>query len=362
MRPDHQVRIILDPHDAWRVLLADIAQAKTSILIEIYMLVDDIAGRIFVAALAAAVARGVDVRLTIDGLGSLDVAGDLPEQLTDGGVHWRIFHPMQSTTPWKHWLRRNHRKLLVFDEQIAHIGGRNIGERYYAMAAGDPAWLDVSARVEGPCVAQMAGVLRSHWRRVARVKELPPHVTGPALVTHAFNFGGPRRAFANRRMVQAVRSAQHSIHVVQAYFLPNWALQRALVSAARRGVDVRVIVPDLATSDIPIVALGSEHGVGRLLKRGVRVFALRNGTLHAKVMVIDGKWWTVGSANMDPLSRLRNLEANIVGLGEPEACDFEAFFSQLEATAEELSWQRWSQRPLLRRIAGAVLWRLRGLA
>ena len=362
MHANHQVRIVLDPHDAWRLLLADIAQAKVSILIEMYMLVDDAAGEIFVAALGQAVARGVDVRLTIDGLGSIDVAGDLPERLTEFGVHWRIFHPMQAATPWKHWLRRNHRKLMIFDEHVAHVGGRNIGERYYALAPGDPAWLDLTARVEGPCVRQMAAVLRGHWRKVARVKEPAPDLPGPALVTHAFNLGGPRRAFANRRMVQAVRSATQSIHVVQAYFLPNWALQRALVTAARRGVDVRVIVPDLATSDVPMVALGSEHGVGRLLKRGVRVFTLRNGTLHAKCMVIDGVWWTVGSANMDPLSRLRNLEANVVGVGEAEARDVEAFFTQIAAMAEELSWRQWQERPLWRRVAGAVLWRLRGLA
>ncbi len=362
MRPDHRIRVLLDPHDAWQTLLDDIAQAKISILIELYMLVDDAAGQQFVAALGDAVARGVDVRLTIDGVGSMDVAGDLLRQMTKLGVKWRVFHPVATGTPWKHWLRRNHRKLVVVDEQVAHVGGRNVGAKYYAVTPGAPVWLDLSARVEGPCAAQMASVLRSHWRKVARIKQVPPSVEGQTLVTHAFNLGGSRRAFANRRMLQAVRSAEHSIHLVQAYFLPNWALQRALVAAARRGVDVRVIVPKWSTSDMPIVALGSEHGVGRLLKRGVRVLALHTGTLHAKFMVIDGQWWTVGSANMDPLSRLRNLEANVVGIGQAEAQDVERFFQQIAAMAEELSWQQWQRRPLVRRVAGAILWRLRGLA
>lgn len=361
MRADHDVRVLADPHDAWQVLLSDIAHAKVSILIELYMLVDDVAGRIFVAALGQAVARGVDVRMTLDAVGALDEVGTLLDELTHLGVKWRVFHPVNSKTPWKHWLRRNHRKLIVVDEHIAHVGGRNVGEKYYALAPGLPVWIDLSARVQGPSVTQMAAVLRSHWRKVARVKEVPA-TTGPALVTHAFNLGGPRRAFANRRMVQAVRSAEQSIHVVQAYFLPNWALQRALVSAARRGVDVRVIVPNLASSDVPIVALGSEHGVGRLLKRGVRVFALRTGVLHAKFMVIDGRWWTIGSANMDPLSRLRNLEANVVGIGTAEAQEVEALFGQIARNADELSWQEWQRRPFMRRAAGAILWRLRGLA
>ncbi len=362
MHPAHHVQVLLDPHQAWQVLLADIAQAQVSILIELYMLVDDVAGRIFVAALGQAVARGVDVRLTIDGVGSLDVAGALLHQLTDAGVKWRVFHPVTTATPWKHWLRRNHRKLMVFDESVAHVGGRNIGERYYAMAPGEAVWLDLGARVEGPCAVQMASVLRSHWRKVARRKQLPPPPQGNALVAHAFNLGGPRKAYANRRMLQAVRSATQSIHLVQAYFLPNWALQRALVAAARRGVDVRVIVPDIVASDVPIVALGSEHGVGRLLKRGVRVFTLHTGVLHGKFMVIDGDWWTVGSANMDPLSRLRNLEANVVGLGHAEAAAVETYYQQIEAAAHEVSWETWQRRPLLRRFAGAVLWRLRGLA
>ncbi len=363
MHAGHHVRVLLDPHDAWLTLLTDIAAAKVSILIELYMLVDDAAGRQFVAALGAAVARGVDVRLTLDAVGALDVVGGLLKELTRVGVQWRVFHPVTRQTPFKHWLRRNHRKLIVIDEHIGHVGGRNVGKHYYALAPGDPVWRDLSARVQGPSVTQMAAVLRAHWRKVARLPNPPTPVAGAeALIAHAFNLGGSRKAFANRRMLQAVRSAKQTIHVVQAYFLPNWALQRALVSAARRGVDVRVVVPKWTTSDVPIVALGSEHGVGRLLKRGVRVFAVQTGVLHAKFMVIDGLWWTIGSANMDPLSRLRNLEANVVGMGATEAADVETLFGEIAANAHELSWQEWRQRPLLRRLFGAILWRLRGLA
>lgn len=362
MAAGHHVRVLADPHDAWVSLLEDIAAAQVSILIELYILVDDAAGEQFVAALVAAHARGVDVRLVLDGLGCMDVAGTLPGKLTAAGVRWRAFHPVARATPWRYWTRRNHRKIVVLDERIAHVSGRNVGSDYYAMTPDQSTWLDLGVRVEGPEVAQMAAFLRSGWRRVRRVIEPAPFAPSPTLVTTAFSMGRVRRAYATRRILQAVRLSQKSIHLVQAYFLPHWSMQRALVSAARRGVDVRVVVPDVPTTDVPMVALASEHGVGRLLRRGVRVFMLRHGKLHGKFVVVDGHWWTVGSANLDPLSLQRNLEANVVGLGVEEAGQVVAVFERILADCTELTWESWRQRPWWRRLAGALLWRLRGLA
>ena len=173
MTPGHQVQILADPHLAWLQLLADIHAAQVSILAELYILVDDAAGRQLVDALIAAHGRGVDVRLVLDGVGSMDAAGGLPGQLTAAGVRWRVFHPVRPGTPWRHWTRRNHRKIVVVDEAIAHVSGRNIGADYYALTPGQATWRDLGARVEGPSVAPMAAVLRQGWRRVRRV-EAPP--------------------------------------------------------------------------------------------------------------------------------------------------------------------------------------------
>lgn len=361
MLPGHHIRVLAHPHEAWLCLIEDLRAAQVSILVELYTLMHDRVGGQFLQELSEAVQRGVDVRIELDAMGSLNLPPAMVERMTQAGIQWRLYHPVLAGTPFRHWFRRNHRKLVVIDEQVAHVSGRNMGEPYYAIEPEDVAWLDLGVRVQGPCVETIAAVARSGWKKVARPREMPGKWREKTLAVAAFNAGSLRKAFAIRRILVAVRSAQTSIRMVQAYFLPDWAMARALRGAARRHVDVRIIVPDMATTDQPLVALASEHGVGQLLRHGVRVFYVREGTLHGKYTVVDGKWWTVGSANLDPFSRQHNLEANIAGLGHTQAQQILANFDACVRSCRELTWEQWQQRPWWRKFAGAILWRLRGV-
>ena len=363
MQPGHDIRMLFDAHQAWLTLCADLEDAQHAIAAELYLLADDEVGEAFAEVLSRACRRGVTVRLVLDGLGCLPLSADLQRRLRSSGVELHIHAALRPNLPWHHFVRRNHRKLLIVDDHIVHVGGRNMTRDYYALTPGAPTWADVSVRVQGPLVVDMSRALRADWtgRKQRRATQRARPISQGALAAAALNHGRIRGAEASRRYLQGARSAQVSLLLAQSYFLPELAMRRAIRQAAQRGVDVRVLIPDLAVIDVAIVGLASLHGLGQLLKRGVRVFILQDRMLHAKFGVVDGRWWTAGSDNLDPISRQRNLEANVVGLGPGEAQRLTDYFHALCAESKELTLQQWRNRPLWQRLAGALAWMLRSL-
>lgn len=401
MQPGHRLQWLADPSQAWQALLAALAQARRSIDIQLYMLQDDAFGRAFTAALVQARQRGVAVRLMLDGFGSIDLPDSALTELLGAGAELRVFRPIWLSVPggvaalWHHWMRRNHRKVFIFDGESAIVTGRNVGAHYYG---SDPAetWLDLGVWVHGPVVKRLSAALQRDWadrqRRTGRMIALRQHVAkllgspiaraearslghghaprsaaqpqsvanGPA-VGALLNLGQRRAAHANRAYLQAVRAARHAIWLAHSYFLPERALQRALVAAARRGVRVVVLLPDPAVSDVKVVALASLHGLPKLLAAGVEVYFVGPTMLHAKVGVVDGQWWTLGSANLDPLSRQHNLEANLAGLGQAEAGRLVELLDQWRQQSQRWTLQHHLQRPVWQRLIGWWLWKFRAL-
>lgn len=363
MWPGHRVRFLTDGHKAWQVLLHDLDAARATIDVQLYMLVADAVGEAFVEALVRASSRGVAVRLMIDGVGSMEILGHpLLDRLEAAGVQVHVFGPIRLSVPWRRWMRRNHRKVAVLDDAVAHVSGMNVSKHYYALERKDATWADAGVRLQGPVVAEVAAQLQQDWpgRRLRPLKRHEPFEDG-SLVAVAFNRGLARNADANRRYLQAVRSARKSISIAQAYFLPERGLMRALVRAAKRGVEVRVLIPALSSSDVLVVSLATDFAVGRLLAAGVRVATVEARMLHAKLAIVDGHWWTVGSANLDPLSRQRNLEANAVGLGQAESRVLVRWFEEMWREARETTHDAWQHRPLWQKAMGALLWLFRPL-
>lgn len=374
LHPGHTLHWLLDAHTAWRAHVDAIDGAKHHILGQLYMLQPDAAGDALVDALARASRRGVVVQLVLDALGSHDTSPTQLAALTDAGVALRLFgQPRIGQNP-NRWRRRNHRKVWVVDGELALVGGRNVGAEYFALQPGDPTWHDAGVAVRGPLVHQLAEVLHADWRRLGRRSAVgperahhrqthhwlpPPHAATDLQLGVALNRGAIRSAFANRAYVQAVRAATTSIALAHAYFLPGRQLHGALMAACKRGVAVRVLLPGLATNDIAAVGWATLHGLGRLLGKGAQVRMVTDTMLHAKLGMVDGQWWTVGSCNLDALSRRRNLEANVVGVGQAEPL-YDYF---------ETLWQRgqpWTTadnavRSLGLRILGWMAWQMRGL-
>lgn len=324
-----------------------IAAARHDIWLASYIFNDDPAGQTVVAALVGAARRRLRVSVVVDGFGAGSTWTALQAQLREGGVHVAVFRPLHR---WWNWLqpgqlRRLHHKLCVVDATVAFVGGINVIDDRFDLRHG---WselprLDFAVRVHGPLAQAAHRAARALWMRaalgrawrdevralatsaqpVARARRLfdrlRTNMPQPALPVDALrpvraaflvrdNFR--QRRSIERSYVEAIRQARRSIDIVTAYFYPDRTIRRALRDAARRGVRVRLLLQgrwDYRMAELAAGALYDE-----LLRHGVRIHEYTAAFLHAKVAVVDDEWATVGSSNIDPLSFLLNLEANVV--------------------------------------------------
>jgi cardiolipin synthase A/B len=319
----NHVTLLRDGKEAYPAMLAAIAGARQQVLLEMYWFGSDRAGRRFAAALLAARERGVEVGLLYDAVGSRDTDPSLFEQLREGGCTVVEFGPL---IPWRARFRpdgltrRDHRKILVVDGEIGFTGGINVADEWLPKEEGGAGWRDDMVRVEGPVVRGLVSMQRSAWRRAGGppLGEMPGFERGPRLhVTDQMvrvlgeSYLRTRRQIT-KAYVDELERAKERAWVENAYFVPDRRVRRALRRAAQRGVDVRIIVPGV--SDVELVRVASRATWGSLLSRGVRLFEYQRGVLHSKSAVIDGRWSTVGTYNLDYLSLRTNLEVNIAVL------------------------------------------------
>jgi cardiolipin synthase len=255
---------------------------------------------------------------------------------------------------------RDHRKLLVVDGQVAFLGGVNISGVYSAgsssehalkagaAADGAPPWRDTHVRVAGPLVGELQKLFIAHWNRHARhpiqpANYLPPLARmGAQRAAVASREAGRRRNPFYRALLRAIDAAHERVQLTTAYFVPTRRLLRALAAAARRGVDVRLVLPSRSDAWAPLHA-GRSH-YGRLLQAGVRIFEREGALLHAKTTVIDGVWVAVGSANLDWRSFFHNAEANAIVLDAGFGREMEAVFASDLAASREVTLDAWQRR------------------
>jgi len=348
LRPGNRIELLSGGGETYPAMLAAIEGAARSVHLETFTLRHDRTGRRFQQALIAAAGRGVEVRVIYDAVGSLALSEDFVEELRAAGVETVEYRPI---APWRHrWglNRRDHQKLLVVDAETAFIGGTNISDEYDPAGLG---WHDVHARIRGPIVGDLGRLFRRTWLRAGgapdddRVRD-PGPAEGPgfdALIETIDNYGFRNRGRMHRDYRHAIRQAQTSVHVANAYFIPDRLLRRALRKAARNGADVRVIVPGL--SDVAVARFASRHLYARLLRWGVQIHEYRGPMMHAKCAVIDGAWSTIGSYNLDVRSMIHNLESGVVCLSTGFAGALEAEFQRLLGECRRVSLEEWVNRP-----------------
>lgn len=320
--------VFVDGDDWYAAALAAIASAERTVTVETYALDGDAVGTRLLAALAAAAGRGCAVHLLVDGVGSapwLRVADGGPAA---AGPEIRVWNPLPWTIvrraglnrAWRFLTRinrRDHRKLCLIDGRVAWLGSINWVADHSRRERGDAAWHDVGARVEGPGVAALEAAVAQAWRRAwpLRAGQVRPRwFAGPAApqtlcasvrLNHTFRL---RRA-AYHDLLTRLRSARERIWIANAYVVPRGSLLRALGAAARRGVDVRVLVP--AVSDHAFMPWITAVFADALAAAGVRVWAYRPRMLHAKTMLIDDLA-LVGSHNLNSRSFFHDLEVEAV--------------------------------------------------
>jgi len=361
MLPGHRIHWLFGGSRAYPAMLDAIAMARSEILLETYIWASDANGRRFVDAVCIKAQEGVRVRCVIDGAGSFGFSGDDVARMRAAGVLLSVFHPVG---PWRRhwgWQVRDHRKILIVDGRVAFLGGMNLGDDYAPVSWGGRGWNDVHAQVEGPVLRDLEALFEEAWS-YAEPENWDASVPAPAsrlpdpLAIHGSTTRVQALAvgrFVGRRLVQhhlqhAMTMANERIWIEAAYFIPNRSLRGALKRAARRGVDVRVMLP--RHSDIPGLAHASRHTWASLLKAGVQIFEWLPGMLHAKTLSIDGVWCTVGSYNLDSRSLMYNWEVTLEVLDSRVAEQLEDKFRDDLESCERVDPDEFRRRGLLNRL------------
>jgi len=361
MAADASLSFITSACAYYETLLAALAAARRSVRVQMYCIEDDAQGRAFQAALIERARAGLRVELMYDSVGSLNTPQSFFDEIAAAGAQVREYHPVNPRAAWPRLslgrlIRRNHRKMTLIDGETFFVGGMNIGERFLD-------WADIMVHGHGPeTAARLERAFERVWFRrrdplLARWRARSGSKTAQEVEVLDFS---PR--FQNypvkRAYLAAIKRARHRVWIAQAYFIPRRKLLKALARAARNGVDVRLIVPDV--SDVRVADLAAWPALARLAKAGVTVMRYHGAMMHAKFAVIDSAWATVGAANLDSMSLYWNLELNLALRRPRDVEKLAAIFNEYEmksrpVTVAQAAARPWSQR-LLSRLLYAYSW------
>lgn len=358
--------LLQDGPATYAAMFAAIRGAKDHINLETYIFEDDGIGRQFADLLLERQAAGVQVNLIYDSVGCLDTPPAFFERLRSGGIAVLEFNPVNPLAGNKaEWLlnNRDHRKLLVVDGRTAFIGGINISESYSSGSSRRPSpkkrtqavgWRDTHLQLEGPVVARFQQLFIETWTKqkgpplAARTYFPRLEKQGDEIVRAIGSASADPHSLIYLTLLSAVASAEQRVYLTNAYFAPDPQLLDTLTDAARRGVDVRLILP--GQTDAWVVFHAGRSHYEELLRAGVRIYERRHAVMHSKTASIDGVWSTIGSTNLDWRSFLHNDELNATIVGRDFARQMDAMFARDLAESDEVDLERWERRPLLLRL------------
>jgi cardiolipin synthase len=389
----NQAQLLRGGDALFPAMVRAIEQARHEVWVATYIY-DNVASVTAVTqALADAARRGVHVKVVVDGFGSRGNLPDLERALCAAGVQMTVFRPLHRWWAWLQpsQLRRLHQKICVVDGRVAFVGGINMLDDCYDQVHGwsDQPRLDFAVELRGPIVAAVQQAARALWTRahvgrnfakemallarsaepVARARRLLRRLRMPKGLKAGEDVGdlpAVRAAFVmrdnlrqrraiERSYIHAIRKARTRVDLISPYFYPGRAFMRVLINAARRGVQVRLLLQGKV--DYRIAAVAAQALYDQLLSNGVRVYEYTPAFLHAKVGLVDDEWATIGSSNIDPLSLLLNLEANVVIRDAQFVNTLAVEFDNAVSASREIDPQharRASLRGVLRR--GFVAW------
>ena len=317
------VALLHDGPVTFDAMVAAIEGAQETVVLEAYILRSDEVGHRIGDALISAAKRGVKVRVLSDWIGMRGIASSYLSALKAAGIEHRVFNP-PGLRAWLGLIPRDHRKLLVADSAVGITGGVGIGNEWIGKTTRRRGhWRDTAVRIEGAAAGDMQQAFETMWerslkrerrgshrltRRIARGAHLDPSNAPPALV--GIVEGEPLRLRIARALQMQAISAERSIWIANAYFVPSPSEVEALLGAARDGVDVRILVP--ARNDHRWVSFLTRRYYRRLLTNGVRIWEWKGTMMHAKTSVVDGRWVRVGSTDFNPLGVAINYELDAV--------------------------------------------------
>jgi cardiolipin synthase len=354
----NRAELLRNGDEIFPAMTGAIRGAKRSVDLESYIFVNDEAGRQFADALIEAAKRGVEVRLLVDAVGG--TLGPLRDQMEKAGVKVRTYRPIRLFSIYKIG-KRTHRKILVVDGQVCFTGGLGISKSWLGDARNPGEWRDTQVRAEGPVVAQMQAIFGEDWTyttgEILGGEQFYPKIEpAGSVAAQAIKVSrGDASSLAKMLYYVAIQSAEKSIHLQNAYFLPDKQVREALIAAVKRGVDVKVMVPGRQI-DLPYVRFASRAHYGDMLNGGVRIYEYLPTMLHAKTMVVDGLYSIIGSINFDARSMQRNAEESLAFYDAGFAGRMEALFQQDLKSCREVTYRAWDRRGLVARLSEMIFW------
>ncbi|PKN36673.1 MAG: cardiolipin synthase [Deltaproteobacteria bacterium HGW-Deltaproteobacteria-2] len=363
----NKVTLLIDGPATYAAMFEAIRGAKDHINLETFILEDDEIGKKFTNLLLQKQAQGVQVNIIYDSMGSITTSESFFKRLREGGIQVVEFNPVKPLKGHLKWLMVNpdHRKILIVDGKVAISGGVNISNVYSGRPSGRKKvkgdslpWRDTDVQIEGPAVTEFQKLFMDTWSKQDGPKLSEPHYypdlkeMGNALVRVVGSTPGSDNRITFIVYVAAITFAERSIHLTNAYFVPDKQILKAFTDAAVRGVDVKIILP--SSTDFQFIIDAARHNYSELLESGVKIYERRNAVLHAKTAVIDGVWSTVGSTNLDSLSLLSDDEVNAVVLSREFAVEMERMFADDLAQSDQIQKDKWGKRPLSQKIKEAV--------
>jgi cardiolipin synthase len=355
----NHIDVLRNGDETFPVMLREIKHAKSTITMAQYLYEDGAIAHKFAEAFADRCRAGVSVNILLDHHGSQKVPSDIIDTMKDAGCHVEYFRRVKVEGiifPWRllRYNYRSHRRILVIDGRVGFTGGYGISEAWRGNGRTPEHWRDTNARIEGPSVKFLQSGFAESWLEATGIviggKGFFPPLEArgdvPAQIVKSSPTGGSFQSYM--LFLLSISSAKKSIVITNPYFIPDEVMTEELVKAAARGVRVMVLVPGKIDSQITYAT--SRRHYGPLLLGGVQIFEYQVCLLHAKTMVVDGVWATLGSTNFDNRSFALNQEINLTVYDRAVAGRLEEIFHQDLKYAKQISYEEWKSRGIYERL------------
>jgi cardiolipin synthase A/B len=361
----NKVTLLQDGPATYQAMFAAIGRARDHINIESYIIEDGEVGQQFADLLLERQAHGVQVNVIYDSVGAFATGKPFFDRLKQAGVQVVEFNPVNPLASKNAWSpnHRDHRKLLVVDGSTAFLGGINISSVYSSGSSmggsGRPVdpttgWRDTDIQIDGPVVLEFQKLFVQTWDKqkgkpLAQKDYLPAlPAQGKDIVRAIGSTPDDPFSLVYLTLISAITNAEKQVYITNAYFVPDPQLMKALLDAAARGVDVRLILPSQSDSNAAYYA-GRSH-YAELLAAGVKIYERRGALLHVKTAIVDGVWSCVGSSNLDWRSALDNDEINAIILGREFAQQMQDVYAKDIAASNAIDLETWERRSILLRL------------
>jgi cardiolipin synthase A/B len=360
LEPGNHVEILTDGDVFYPTMLDAIRAARETINMECYIFKKGAIGDAFIEALSDRAKAGVRVTLVMDAIGSFGAFRKSAKPLRAAGCRVAAYQRFT----WYRLSRlnnRTHRELLVVDGSVAFVGGAGVADWWGKPTRGKPLWREMMARIEGPVVADIAGVLAENWVEccgeiLTGADTYKPRRTVGSVAAFAIKSSPADRATVSRVLFQTlIEGSNAKVRVSTPYFLPDKAFRRAIQRTVGRGVDMVVIVPGSHT-DQRWVRLASRRMYGQMLEAGLRIFEYERGMTHVKSLIVDDLWAVIGTTNLDNRSFEHNDEVNVAFRDAAVSARLHEDFDRDLSHSREITLQEWRQRPIWEKLIGSVAW------